>query len=267
MIDRPGEGLVGVPIPAILVGIGPTADGVGAPARRDVLWQPDIAIARMPDPLPVRIELVIEGIDVDGFLRRRGTSEAKPVGSRQRQARGCKERSPHERGRKQSQPITRRHFTLQVPAPAQGTRKSSLSMAVVCAVCGQTLAVPYENQDERGLTEAWTSAFSALSACLRGWPAYVDVYPPNLSGFRRQNARASGKGAIPTGRFLLRSRPNGRIAQVVEQLTLNQRVVGSSPTAPTKFVRTEVGLEPANAIVPLLLPKGNPSRLWMQQGE
>jgi hypothetical protein len=26
----------------------------------------------------------------------------------------------------------------------------------------------------------------------------------------------------------------GRIAQVVEQLTLNQRVVGSSPTAPTK---------------------------------
>ena len=25
----------------------------------------------------------------------------------------------------------------------------------------------------------------------------------------------------------------GRIAQVVEQLTLNQRVVGSSPTAPT----------------------------------
>ena len=28
---------------------------------------------------------------------------------------------------------------------------------------------------------------------------------------------------------------SGRIAQLVEQLTLNQRVVGSSPTAPTKF--------------------------------
>ena len=26
---------------------------------------------------------------------------------------------------------------------------------------------------------------------------------------------------------------NGRLAQVVEQLTLNQRVVGSSPTSPT----------------------------------
>ena len=120
MIDGPGEGLIRIPVPAILVGIGPTADGVGAPARRDVLGQPDIAIARVPDPLPVRIELVIEGIDVDGFLRRRGTSEAKPVGSRKRQARGRKKSDPHERGRKQSQPIPSRHFTLQVPAPARG---------------------------------------------------------------------------------------------------------------------------------------------------
>src|SRR6185312_4239172 len=127
MIDGPGEGLIGVPIPAILVGIGPTADGVGAPARRDVLGQPDIAIARVPDPLPVRIELVIEGVDVDGFLRGRGTSEAKPVGSRKRQARGRKKSGPHERGRKQSQPIPSRHFTLQVPPRREGTRISSLS--------------------------------------------------------------------------------------------------------------------------------------------
>ncbi|MDF2999451.1 MAG: hypothetical protein K0R27_5088 [Xanthobacteraceae bacterium] len=28
---------------------------------------------------------------------------------------------------------------------------------------------------------------------------------------------------------------DGRIAQLVEQLTLNQRVLGSSPSAPTKF--------------------------------
>jgi hypothetical protein len=44
-------------------------------------------------------------------------------------------------------------------------------------------------------------------------------------------------------------RVKGRIAQVVEQLTLNQRVVGSSPTAPTnnswKFnVKTAVILTP-----------------------
>ena len=29
----------------------------------------------------------------------------------------------------------------------------------------------------------------------------------------------------------------GRIAQLVEQLTLNQRVVGSNPTAPTKEIK------------------------------
>ena len=33
----------------------------------------------------------------------------------------------------------------------------------------------------------------------------------------------------------LYSRPGGRIAQVVEQLTLNQRVQGSSPCAPTNI--------------------------------
>ena len=32
-----------------------------------------------------------------------------------------------------------------------------------------------------------------------------------------------------------RFRPGGRLAQLVEQLTLNQRVVGSNPTAPTIF--------------------------------
>jgi hypothetical protein len=33
----------------------------------------------------------------------------------------------------------------------------------------------------------------------------------------------------------LRGRHSGRIAQLVEQLTLNQRVQGSSPCAPTNF--------------------------------
>ena len=36
---------------------------------------------------------------------------------------------------------------------------------------------------------------------------------------------------------------DGRIAQVVEQLTLNQRVVGSSPTAPTKEIKKFNNLE------------------------
>ena len=52
--------------------------------------------------------------------------------------------------------------------------------------------------------------------------------------------RAAGQGGNP----LLedrspcgtpRDRQSGRIAQLVEQLTLNQRVVGSNPTAPTIY--------------------------------
>jgi hypothetical protein len=52
--------------------------------------------------------------------------------------------------------------------------------------------------------------------------------------FHRQSARALVRGqSLLAAAFA--GRPNGRIAQVVEQLTLNQRVVGSSPTAPTKI--------------------------------
>jgi sporulation-control protein spo0M len=43
--------------------------------------------------------------------------------------------------------------------------------------------------------------------------------------YSRACAEAKVKSAFHT--------KDGRIAQVVEQLTLNQRVVGSSPTAPT----------------------------------
>src|SRR6476646_10716818 len=92
VIDRPGEGLVGIPVPAVLVGVGPTPDGVGTPIGRDILWQPHIAKARMPHPLPVWRQLVIEGVDVDGVLRRRGPGKAEPVGSRQRHARRREER-------------------------------------------------------------------------------------------------------------------------------------------------------------------------------
>jgi hypothetical protein len=38
----------------------------------------------------------------------------------------------------------------------------------------------------------------------------------------------------PRLRGVARGRHSGRIAQLVEQLTLNQRVLGSSPSAPTK---------------------------------
>src|SRR6185369_13801420 len=47
----------------------------------------------------------------------------------------------------------------------------------------------------------------------------------------RSNRVRSDRGANRS----LRDPASGRIAQLVEQLTLNQRVVGSSPTAPTTF--------------------------------
>ena len=40
-------------------------------------------------------------------------------------------------------------------------------------------------------------------------------------------------GARFPGAGVLRAMKQGRLAQLVEQLTLNQRVVGSSPTSPT----------------------------------
>ena len=40
--------------------------------------------------------------------------------------------------------------------------------------------------------------------------------------------------------FYIRFLEMGRIAQVVEQLTLNQRVQGSSPCAPTIFLQLRI---------------------------
>ena len=52
-------------------------------------------------------------------------------------------------------------------------------------------------------------------------------------GWTRRCARRIDRANGPVSRGRT-SFSDGRIAQVVEQLTLNQRVVGSSPTAPTK---------------------------------
>ena len=51
-------------------------------------------------------------------------------------------------------------------------------------------------------------------------------------------ARLQQRGATP-GRHQKPPR-NGRIAQLVEQLTLNQRVLGSSPSASTIYYTVEV---------------------------
>ncbi len=51
---------------------------------------------------------------------------------------------------------------------------------------------------------------------------------------RTSQAEARGGGFKPLPPLLSARQGHGRIAQLVEQLTLNQRVQGSSPCAPTK---------------------------------
>ena len=53
------------------------------------------------------------------------------------------------------------------------------------------------------------------------------------SPWTAEGAFVIGSG-VPTGR---QRPPDGRIAQLVEQLTLNQRVQGSSPCAPTNKIK------------------------------
>ena len=127
MIDGPGEGLVGVPVPAIFVGIGPTPDRIRAPIVRDGLRKPHIAEARMPDPLPVGRELVIESIDVDALLRRGRTADAEPVGGGQRQAWCRKECGPNERGENRSQPMSLMHSTP--PGPRLGSADATIILS------------------------------------------------------------------------------------------------------------------------------------------
>ena len=69
--------------------------------------------------------------------------------------------------------------------------------------------------------------------CAPGWTC-VKRRPWPLPAFAIRGMLAIGP-ADPCGRA------GGRIAQLVEQLTLNQRAVGSSPTAPTNEINTLCG--------------------------
>ena len=75
MIDGPTERLVAFPVPAVLVGVDPLPARVGAPALLDV-GQPDLAVTRVVDPSPVRLEFSIENLDVHlvGLRHRRGAT-------------------------------------------------------------------------------------------------------------------------------------------------------------------------------------------------
>src|SRR5579871_1169182 len=81
---------------------------------------------------------------------------------------------------------------------------------------------------------AWQSglSFSPDRSRQRGNRA---LYHPPRSGGRCQSGTSDGRSYLLNP---LKSKGFGRIAQLVEQLTLNQRVPGSSPGAPTKQVKT-----------------------------
>ena len=94
--------------------------------------------------------------------------------------------------------------------------------------------------------------------------------PPSGRGERRPRKRERGKerraalapggsaastGGSERGKNRL---PVGRIAQLVEQLTLNQRVQGSSPCAPTTILHSAVQTRPSRAQASS--PGGRPTR-------
>src|SRR5208282_2995554 len=86
----------------------------------------------------------------------------------------------------------------------------------------------------RAAIPAWNSAGNVLDVLARRRrPCGFSQH----GGKRERPARASGAPSM-----VVRPRPGlprlGRIAQLVEQLTLNQRVQGSSPCAPTILPRT-----------------------------
>jgi hypothetical protein len=55
----------------------------------------------------------------------------------------------------------------------------------------------------------------------------------SVSRIRMFHSRSDLVETEKLGLYRLVDKAEGRIAQLVEQLTLNQRVVGSNPTAPT----------------------------------
>src|SRR6202008_312462 len=87
---------------------------------------------------------------------------------------------------------------------------------------------------------------AATGASRRASPAPVRLGPephatPPVRAARAENSNIATAGSerpISTGagRLAIDPRGGGCIAQLVEQLTLNQRVVGSSPPAPTSKI-------------------------------
>jgi hypothetical protein len=109
-----------------------------------------------------------------------------------------------------------------------------------------------EGQRAGRVQDIRTATICRWSASVFSWalapPTDGDIYPHGAAGrpFRQQNRRVNGEQNVGGARretlFLSVFPAVGRIAQLVEQLTLNQRVQGSSPCAPTKIAAPEKSL-------------------------
>src|ERR1700759_4867918 len=140
--------------------------------------------------------------------------------------------------------------------PIRSTRRSTRarSGALPCSPIAVGLAAAKAG-GIAGWNTAWavpgmaTAAAASGSEAIASRAACATAKPPESGGFLREAppggaGKKSARFAGHRGVALLNDRPCkgfperrffGRIAQLVEQLTLNQRVPGSSPGAPTKL--------------------------------
>ncbi len=92
------------------------------------------------------------------------------------------------------------------------------------------------------------------TAFLKPMPPFTGLFPPLRATFfttvldRGEHLCYTPPRSRATPRFF-----DGRIAQLVEQLTLNQRVLGSSPSAPTIESFWKIQKNPARSNAPVFV--------------
>ena len=182
----------------------------------------------------------------------RDLAKLRPSGSPRAPAPTDAERDPVERLAKRAQALESRGAALKKLADAAAPLYKSLDegqkhrFTVLARLGAHHRFGHHAGREWRaagGITTARGTMMDAPDASAIAASPHVSVAiqkPPDMSGgFYATNAGAAGRW---TGRRPFANRPapggvpprqSGRIAQLVEQLTLNQRVQGSSPCAPT----------------------------------
>ena len=137
--------------------------------------------------------------------------------------------------------MDQRRFCPALPIPASPQRRGPRSLR--CRTPSSRTASRIGAEGRRGRAKASSISrrnprLELRRQCPRCARAEASLFRP--CGFSQHGANASvRRRASGAPSMVVRPRPGlprfGRIAQLVEQLTLNQRVQGSSPCAPTKI--------------------------------